>query len=86
MTLTQLKNKVKECGEVRAYWAAKVTWDTEEDADTYYFGQRGFLTDSPYGGDLDVVFVADSGPMAEDGTIINSSTEIHAPSIGHYSW
>lgn len=78
MNITQLKNKVKELGEVRAYYAVKSTdWELEEGVP--HFGFRGNLVMA--GEDLQLR-LDDSEDMGK----INCASWVHAPVIGHYSW
>ena len=83
MNITQLKNKVNECGgQVRAYWSGDSEWGEENDNDTYYFGQRGYVESA--GQYLN--FIADCGPTQNEGMPVDRASEVHVPAIGHYSW
>lgn len=86
MNLAQLKKKVKELGEVRAYWSGK---------ESSNFGLRGYVklgitgTDANGTDKYELAFWPDHpdhdgnrGPI-----FILASNQVHAPLIiGHYSW
>ena len=80
MNIAQIKKKVEEKVDVvRVYWATRTPYQDE----TWYFGQRGHLTIDDDGS---LVFFADTGKDKDQMFYISKSSEIHAPSIGHYSW
>lgn len=72
MSISQIYNKVLSSGPIRAYLAADL-------GDEFHYGQRGSLIPSSEG---ELLFESDCG----NGFIIEFNNEIHAPSIGHYSW
>ncbi len=84
MTLQQINSKLHEVGSVRAFWASKTFKGVSDWDESFYFGQTGNLTlDDDY---QEPCFVPDCGPYSGGAVSISETKEIHAPSIGHYSW
>ena len=79
MTLKQIYQKVKDAGTVPAYFAVKGQGDN-----TFFYGQRGHLeinNEEPF-----LVFVAEGEANQDYLYWVGKAADIHAPSIGHYSW
>lgn len=80
MNITQLKNKVKEVGEVRAYWAVKnEPWDIENNC--CRFGFRGTLKIGKKDDGLELHL-----DDVDDAFYVNYASHVHAPCVGHYSF
>ncbi len=78
MSFAQIYSKVQEVGEARAYFSIPGSTN-----DTFYRGQRG---DLKLDNDGILVFMAECGPDKDCPFYIGRADDIHAPSIGHYTW
>lgn len=83
MRISKIYNIVEGAGEINAYWATR--------NGNLHYGERGWLSledDGPNSNlmkkkEKNLVFISELPP--NETVRINSSREVHVPSIGHFS-